>query len=194
MGVDLRGVHVVVAEQLLNGADVAPIFEKMRREGVAEDVGCASRAPSCRSVSHRRDGGGGPRPPEDNPAAARSAEMMPSSTSARTCSTGRSAGSPQPPAPGVTMLTRSPGARRKPQPFEGSARSSGRPGLSRMAPRPPGLPPPSPQGQALVPDVADALPGAVGVVGDVGYEAERFASGEDGPTRLMSGRCVPPPA
>jgi hypothetical protein len=39
VGVDHRGIQVVVTEQLLNGADVAAIFQQMGGEGVAERVG-----------------------------------------------------------------------------------------------------------------------------------------------------------
>ena len=36
MGVDHRGAHVIVAQELLNGPDIASIFEEVRGERVAE--------------------------------------------------------------------------------------------------------------------------------------------------------------
>jgi len=38
VGVDHRGAHVLVTEQLLNGADVAPVLEQMGGEGMTEAV------------------------------------------------------------------------------------------------------------------------------------------------------------
>ena len=40
--VDLRRGDVSVPEQLLNGTDVVPVFEQMRREGMTERVGSGS--------------------------------------------------------------------------------------------------------------------------------------------------------
>src|SRR2546425_7268723 len=42
MGVNLRGGHVPVPEQLLDSPDVVVLLEKMCREGVAQRVGCAA--------------------------------------------------------------------------------------------------------------------------------------------------------
>jgi hypothetical protein len=43
MGVDHGRIHVGMAQEFLNGADVIAIFEQMRREGVPEDVQCRER-------------------------------------------------------------------------------------------------------------------------------------------------------
>ncbi len=62
--IDHRGAHVVVAQQLLNRADVVPIFEEIGGEGVAQAVrgGSLGKARSadgldmtarCRTVSCR---------------------------------------------------------------------------------------------------------------------------------------------
>src|SRR6266511_2515451 len=42
VGVNLRGGHVPVPEQLLDGPDVVVLLQKMCREGVAQRVGCAA--------------------------------------------------------------------------------------------------------------------------------------------------------
>jgi hypothetical protein len=40
--VDLSRTHIIVAEQFLNGADVASIFQEVRGEGMAQRVRCFS--------------------------------------------------------------------------------------------------------------------------------------------------------
>jgi hypothetical protein len=39
MGIDHGRLHVSVTKQLLNGSDVIPVFQEMRREGMAGVTG-----------------------------------------------------------------------------------------------------------------------------------------------------------
>src|SRR5262249_46453075 len=47
VGVDHRCADVLVAEKLLDGADVVPVFEEMSREAVAEGVAAGGLVEAC---------------------------------------------------------------------------------------------------------------------------------------------------
>src|SRR3990172_1708124 len=57
VGVDLRGAHVAVPQQLLNGPDVVAVLKQMRREGVAKGRPAGPRPSPCAAARTRADGG-----------------------------------------------------------------------------------------------------------------------------------------